>query len=152
MEYFRLYEKAPGRSPLGFGNAGGRWNVPGVPMIYACSYSALNFLEMLSIRGPVVTSVPWVLVVFELNEEPQYLSTSALPDLWNALPYGEGTVSLGSQWAVEGEMPFLQVPSAKLPLERYPEEHNLLINPLFPNVETLIEITEVVDVGFLVNS
>ncbi|MFN2424061.1 MAG: hypothetical protein ABR572_09835 [Cryomorphaceae bacterium] len=54
MEYFRLYEKAPGRSPHGFGNAG--------------------------------------------------------------------------------------------------EEHNLLINPLFPNVETLIEITEVVDVGFLVNS
>lgn len=152
MEYFRLYEKVPGRSPLGFGNAGGRWNVPGVPMIYACRYSALNFLEMLSIRGPVVTSVPWVLVVFEFKEEPQHLSVSALPAHWNALPYGEGTVRIGSQWSEECEMPFLLVPSARLPLERYPDEHNVLINPLFPGVEERIKIIDAIDVGFLVNA
>ncbi|WP_009032972.1 hypothetical protein [Indibacter alkaliphilus] len=66
-QYFRLIEDLPGRTPLGYGPRSGRWNLYGTPVIYACSYTSLNFLELLSIRGPVVTQSQWSLVIFEVS-------------------------------------------------------------------------------------
>lgn len=152
MRYYRLYEKVPGRSPLGYGRAGGRWNRAGIPMIYLSRFSSTNLLELLSIRGPYVTSVCWTLVVFNIDYDIPSLDLKALPENWNALPHPPAIQSLGQTWMREAEFPLLKVPSARLPLQAFPEEHNLLLNPLSPNYEQWFEIEEAWDVSFLLNS
>ena len=67
MRYFRLIEALSGRSGLGYGMAPGRWNQYGTPMIYACSVGSLNFLELLSIKGPVITQSSWKLISLEID-------------------------------------------------------------------------------------
>ena len=79
MRYFRLIENLPGRDPLGFGMGPGRWNVNGTPVIYASSVSALNFLELLSIKGPIVTESSWKLVSLEVVGSIPELEVDDLP-------------------------------------------------------------------------
>lgn len=120
-------------------------------MIYAARYTALNLLEMICIRGSVVSSVRWSLAVFEIDRDIPELDAAYLPPDWNRLPYPDSTVVIGSAWCDEGSGPFLKVPSARLPENRFPEEHNLLINPLHPDAFALTCVKEVTEVGFLLN-
>jgi RES domain-containing protein len=152
MRYFRLYEKVLGRNPLGYGRAGGRWNRPGMPMIYLSNYSSTNFLELLSIRGPFVTAVNCTMAVYNIDQEVPMLSLNALPENWNSLPHSSTTQALGETWIREAGLPFLIVPSARLPLQAFPAEHNLLVNPLFPDFGKSLKVEEIWEVDFLLNS
>ncbi len=152
MRYYRLYEKVPGRSPLGYGRAGGRWNPTGIPMIYLSRFSSTNFLELLSIRGPFVTSIKWSMAIYNIEHDIPSLDLNALPENWNALPHPPSTQALGLTWLREAEFPLLKVPSARLPLQAFPEEHNLLLNPFSPNFEGWVKNEETWDVSFLLNS
>lgn len=150
MEYFRLIENIPGRSPLGFGQGAGRWNPHGVPMIYACNFTSLNFLELLSIRGSMVRKAAWSLVVYEIKEDIPFLELESLPENWNSLPHSTSTQIIGSFWSKSQDSCALIVPSSRIPLYNYPKEHNLLINPLFPDLESKVKIKELVDVSFTI--
>lgn len=75
MKYFRLIENLPNRSPLGFGIGASRWNHWGTPIIYSCSMSSLNFLELLSIKGSVVTQSASQFVSLEITAEVSFLGS-----------------------------------------------------------------------------
>jgi RES domain-containing protein len=140
MKYFRLYEDNPGHTPFGYGRSGARWNLPDTPMIYLCSQSSLNYLEHLSIRWPVVSGISWTLVTYKIKIDIPNVKKDDLPGDWNAAPYPVTTQQFGSNWARGMISPFLKVPSARLPLSRFPEEHNLLLNPFHLDFKDNIEV------------
>ncbi len=151
MTYYRLCEKIKGRSPLGYGTGPGRWNSRGTPLIYCCNTQSLNFLELLSIKGPIVSTASWQLVYISVSEEIPYLDVGELPKDWRNRPYPITTQYMGTMWATEKSSVCLQIPSCRIPLEAYPEEHNLLINPLHPDFFKTIQAIEIRDVSFEVN-
>ncbi len=141
-----------GRSSLGYGMAPGRWNQYGTPMIYACSVISLNFLELLSIKGPVVTQSSWKLISLEIEGEIPELDAGQLPDDWKNRPHPRSTQEFGTAWAKGMISPILRVPSCRIPLKRYPTEHNLLINPFHREFLNLVKVVEEWDVSFEVNN
>ena len=151
MRYFRLIENLPGRDPLGYGLGQGRWNQFGTPMIYACAISSLNFLELLSIKGPVVTQSKWKLILIEVRGEIPELDVDFLPVDWKNRPYPRSTQEFGTAWAKGMISPILKIPSIRIPLMNYPTEHNLLINPLHKEFISKVKILEEWDVSFEVN-
>ena len=151
MVYFRLIEDLPGRSPLGYGMAGGRWNAFGTPLIYACNCSALNFLELLCIKGPMVSTSIWLLVQMEIQGDIPSLSVEDLTDSWSARPYPQATQDFGTYWAKKRISPVLKVPSCRIPLSSFPLEHNLLINPLHEAFSEFVKLKTVEKVSFEVN-
>ena len=151
MKYFRLIEKVHEKTPLGYGKAGGRWNLKGTPLIYASNYSAINFMELLSIKGPVVAATKWILIVLEIKGDIPHLEAQDLPPDWSTRPYPKSTQEFGTQWAQSRVTPFLKVPSCRIPLSSYPQEHNLLINPIHPDCNKLIDIVSMEEVSFRLN-
>ncbi|MDQ3392988.1 MAG: RES family NAD+ phosphorylase [Bacteroidota bacterium] len=152
MKYYRLMENLPDRSPLGYGAAGARWNLKGIPLIYACNHLALNYLELLSIKGPSVAKSIWSLITIEVSGEIPHLDPSSLPIDWRMRPYPGSTQQIGSQWAQNKKSVYLKVPSCRIPLVGYSEEHNLLINPLHPDVNNLIKLVGSESVLYEINS
>lgn len=151
MQYFRLIENLPGRDSLGYGLVQGRWNQFGTPMIYACAMSSLTFLELLSIKGPVVTQSKWKLIVIEVSGEIPELDADFLPLDWKNRPYPRSTQEFGTSWAKGMISPVLKIPSVRIPIQRYPIEHNLLINPLHKDFSKTVRLLEEWDVSFEVN-
>jgi|SRR5680860_700096 len=133
MKYFRLYEDIPSRTALGFGPGGTRWNHRGVPMIYLSNYSSIAINEILSIKGALVTKSTWILSTFEIQGEIQVFDLALLPEDWNSRPPGRTTKDIGTIFTRDLSSVCLRVPSARLNLSAFPEEHNLLVNPLHPN-------------------
>jgi hypothetical protein len=62
-----------------------------------------------------------------------------LPSDWKMRPYPISTQQIGSQWAQKMISPYLKVPSCRIAISSYPEEHNLLINPIHPDFGRLIK-------------
>ncbi len=108
---------------------GGRWNSPGVPVVYASSSLSLAALEYLVHLDR--EDVPRDLVAMRLeipDEGPvAALRASALPRDWRRYPAPPACAAAGDAWASRGEALVLRVPSAVVP-----EETNLLINPRHP--------------------
>ncbi len=91
---------------------------------------------------------------FEI-QNPDLIGTmekESLPQQWNILPHGKITQDFGKIWLQENEFPFLRVPSARLNLSFYPLEHNLLINPDFPDLKKHIEFVGQVRFDYLLSS
>ncbi|WP_111671603.1 RES family NAD+ phosphorylase [Algoriphagus litoralis] len=151
MRYFRLMENLPGRDSLGYGLGQGRWNQFGTPMIYACAMSSLNFLELLSIKGPVVTQSNWKLAILEIDGTIPELDADFLPPDWKNRPYPRSTQEFGTAWAKGMISPILKIPSIRIPLKSYPQEYNLLINPLHKEFSKTVKLIEEWDVTFEVN-
>lgn len=130
MVYYRLYQDLPGRTPIGYGTSGARWNKKGTPIIYCASSKAIATFEILSIFGSKVSSNPYILATIEVTGILNYIREIDIPKDWNAIPRPLSTQEIGTAWAKSMESLGLMVPSARLPLSAYPNEHNLLINPL----------------------
>jgi len=151
VRYFRLVENVHGRKPLGFGLGAGRWNQAGTPIIYGCSVSSLNFLELICIKGLVVTESKWKLVVLDIKWKIPELVAEDLPNDWKNRPHPRSTQEFGTSWAKSMVSPVLKIPSCRIPLKNYPEEHNLLINPLHSDFLSTVKLVEERDVSFEVN-
>lgn len=145
-------ENLSGRESLGYGLGPGRWNQFGTPMIYACAVSSLNFLEFSSIKGPVVTKSKWKLAVLEIEGKIPELDADFLPIDWKNRPYPRSTQEFGTAWAKRMISPTLKIPSIRIPLKSYPQEHNLLINPLHKEFSKTVKLIEEWDVSFEVSS
>jgi RES domain-containing protein len=104
---------------------GGRWNSPGVSMIYTAQSQALAALEML-----VHLDSPDLLkkyVLFEVSMDPSYvrdLDISSLPRNWKADPAPTKSQAIGDDWVTGGASAVLRVPSTLVP-----GESNHLLNP-----------------------
>jgi len=151
VKYFRLINKIFASTPLGYGRAGGRWNFPGTPIIYASNVSAITFMELLAIKGPVVANGSWVLITIQINADAPHLMSEDLPPDWGRRPYPTSTQAFGTNWAQSMMSPFLKVPSCRIPLSSYSAEHNLLINPLHPEAMKSMKIIAKEEVSFELN-
>ncbi len=100
----------------------------------------------------MVTQSKWKLVVLEINELLPELDASLLPTDWKNRPHPRSTQEFGTAWAKGMISPVLKIPSCRIPISSYPSEHNILINPLHPDLPNSVKLVEEWDVSFEVNS
>ena len=131
LKLFRLGTAAfPGWDGAGAAAQGGRWNPPGIPMIYTAGTLSLAMLERLVQRRNlgrtliVEAEVPAELAVEDLMARP--------PPNWRALGSPEAMAE-GGRWLASGRTPVLRVPSALVP-----REANYLVNPAHPDASRIM--------------
>ena len=104
---------------------GGRWNHPGIPMVYAAHTRALAALESLAHFGGAERHIAFVAFEIEIPDAlVMQLDTSRLPKDWRRPEAPVGTQDVGSRWQREGRSIALAVPSALIP-----QEFCVLLNP-----------------------
>lgn len=134
MEIFRLAREKYCSPLSGKGAAfyGGRWNSPGVELIYCAQNRSLAMAEvavhfsLASIPSDYFMMTIWVPDAIPV--EP--LHPKHLPVDWNIFPPPHALRIIGDQFVRKGENLLLQVPSAVTP-----GDHNILINPAHPAFE-----------------
>ncbi|HEX4667274.1 MAG TPA: RES domain-containing protein [Chthoniobacterales bacterium] len=121
----------PGRDAFageGAKRFGGRWNSPGVAVVYLSEHQSLAALEIFVHLQPLLPRQKYLAYFVEWEEaQMETLSPKKLPPDWRSSPPGPATMQLGDQWAREERSVVIAVPSVILPSER-----NFLINPAHP--------------------
>ena len=107
---------------------GGRWNRPGVPVVYVAESLALAALEVLvhTQNRHMLSAYSAVPVRFD-EKLVHALPSSALPEGWAASPLQVAAQALGDAWVEAGKTAVLSVPSAVVEAERI-----FLLNPAHP--------------------
>jgi len=109
---------------------GGRWNPPGMPVIYAASALSLAMLERLVQRRNLADTL---LVEAEAPPDLEIEDMMACPPQnWRALGSPEAA-SAGGAWLASGRSALLRVPSALIP-----REANFLVNPAHPDASRIV--------------
>jgi len=124
--------KADDLSGIGAKITGGRWNEPGVAMVYAAQSRALTCLETFVHLNAGGLPLNRYLVAIDIPDDIWNAARMTEPKDhsvgWDAQPAGRVSVGVGTQWAVARTSALLIVPSAIVP-----EESNVLINPAHPD-------------------
>ncbi len=122
---------------------GGRWNGPGVAVVYTAQTQSLAVLEMLvHLDGPDLLQ-RYVLIGVEVDASlVQEVVPSDLPQNWRADPAPATLRTIGDRWIKAASSVLLQVPSTLVPAES-----NFLINPAHPDFKTL-EIGDAITFDF----
>lgn len=112
---------------------GGRWNSPGVPMVYASGSLALAAMELFVHLEPNLQPDDLVAIAAALPEgEPaRRLVAAKLPKAWWTDDF-EPLRAMGDKWIRAKDSLAMAVPSAALPVE-----WNVLVNPLHPDVKEI---------------
>lgn len=130
MRVWRLVRKR--RLPSTFSGegsriVGGRWNNPGIPVVYTSSSLSLATLEYLTrasaLRAPQDVYSIWADVPDDLSME--IIPTDRLVKRWRRYdPLVQSLRELGDAWFARANTAVLRVPSAIIPVE-----DNVLLNP-----------------------
>lgn len=152
MKYYRLFLDGPMYAPLGFGSGAARWNHKMTPIIYVSNQTSIVVNEILSIKGSTVVKSNWITGTLNIDGSILELNLKDLPSNWNARPWPRSTQDIGTLWAKEMASVGLKVPSARLNLSAYPEEHNLLINPLHPEFLKTVSVLDKEVFNFQLNN
>jgi RES domain-containing protein len=112
---------------------GGRWNSPGVRMIYAAGSQSLAALEILVHTDDPndLINLRFVAVPVEI-EEALIDGPPKLPKDWAICPAPPSAARMGDLWVAQAGSCVLRVPSAVIRAE-----WNYLINPAHPNFSRL---------------
>ena len=113
--------------------AGGRWNSPGVSMVYTAGNPALAMLEMLVHLQAQELLNHYVL--FEVSFDERLVTKLAVKDLpktWRKSPPSTTIQRIGDTWIADRKSAVLRVPSAVLPIE-----WNYLLNPAHPDFKRI---------------
>jgi len=120
---------------------GGRWNHPGVGIVYASENQALATLEYLVHLNP--WAIPPRLKIASIavpdRMRPVSVDASKLPAGWRDSPASSELAEIGAEWVASGRSLLLRVPSAIVPAEC-----NVLINPSHPDMR-LVKIAMIED-------
>lgn len=107
---------------------GGRWNSPGVELIYTAANRALAMTEVaVHITFQMMPNQYWVIEI-EIPDNLTVESCDSLPPDWNSFPYNDASRKLGDKLVYENKSLALKVPSAVVQ-----KEWNILINPFHPD-------------------
>ncbi len=112
---------------------GGRWNSPGVSVVYFAESISLAVLEVLVHLQSTRVLDSYSLI--RIDFEPimiQSIAANALPATWADFPAPRELQALGDAWVQSSESALLRVPSAIVPLE-----YILLLNPDHPDAAKL---------------
>jgi RES domain-containing protein len=107
---------------------GGRWNPPGIRIVYCADSRSLAVVEVLAnIRRPALLhGQQWVLIRLTLAEE-LVERPARVPDDWRQQPYAPASQAFGAEWVQAQRTVGLRVPSVVVP-----GEFNYLLNPAHP--------------------
>lgn len=118
---------------------GGRWNSPGVAVVFTSTHLSLAALEYLVHTD--IEEVPDDLVALRIEVPDDAgelrLTPSDLPANWQDMLYSAECRGLGDSWARDGQSLLLRIPSVIIP-----EEDNVLINPAHPGAEAVRVVSE----------
>jgi len=114
---------------------GGRWNPPGLPVVYCADSLALACLEILVHADPEDLPKELVAVSAEIprSVRPLRLEIPSLPGNWRKYPAPESLQAIGREWLQRSEYGVLCAPSVLIPAER-----NYLLNPLHPDFRSVV--------------
>lgn len=108
---------------------GGRWNRPGVPIVYVAESQSLAVLEMLVHLDAPALLEKYVFLEVDLAASLVIdLDRSSLPKNWQSDPVPEAIQAIGDRWVFSGDSTVLRVPSVLVP-----GESNFLLNPRHPD-------------------
>ena len=113
---------------------GGRWNLPGVAVVYTSEHLSLAVLELLVHFGAEGLKRVYCAFPVEIPADlaVTHLEIEALPPSWREYPPPVEVQRLGTDWAQRGDTAVLVVPSVLVP-----EERNVLLNPNHPDFARL---------------
>ncbi|QTF91561.1 RES family NAD+ phosphorylase [Halomonas sp. BM-2019] len=96
---------------------GGRWNLPGDPVLYFATSPSLAMLEMSHyLPSPRHVPASYRLGVYEAEDASmETREVASLPKGWAAFPYPVATQTLGSEWLRARSGLILKVPSCAVP-------------------------------------
>jgi RES domain-containing protein len=113
---------------------GGRWNRPGVPIVYCAQTRALAALEALAHFAGAERRIEFVTFGIDIPEALALrIEAADLPRDWRSDEPGASTQNLGSDWQRNGRSAALVVPSVLIP-----QEHCVLLNPGHPDIDKIM--------------
>ena len=134
--FFRIATEAPSfqandLSGEGARLSGGRWNPPGLAVVYASSTASLACLESLVHLN---NTLPLNRYLVAITLSDGLIKRASKFDVkkgiaWDAKPAGRTSIAWGGQWLAAARSLCALVPSVVVP-----EELNLLINPAHPDI------------------
>jgi len=112
---------------------GGRWNSPGVPVVYVSSSRALAAIELAVHLDRAALLSSFVLISCEFDERiVTRIARNTLPADWRLDPAPPGLAAIGDAWVRAAKSAVLEVPSAIVE-----QEPNYLLNPNHPEFATI---------------
>lgn len=109
----------------------GRWNSETQPVLYTAPTISLAVLETAAHIDngglPLNRFLVRINVPDNVWKHREEIDVAALTPTWAAIPAGQGSVNVGSEWLTSLRSPVLLVPSVIVP-----EERVALINPTHP--------------------
>jgi RES domain-containing protein len=112
---------------------GGRWNSPGIRLIYTADSPALATLELLVHLNASMLLPSFVLCSVSFDDAlATAVDRSALPRNWRSFPPPPDLAAIGDRWARARSSLALVVPSAVIDLQ-----DNFLINPEHPDFSSV---------------
>ncbi|MCG8307669.1 MAG: RES family NAD+ phosphorylase [Cytophagales bacterium] len=119
----------------------GRWNLRKTKVLYTASNPSLCAWEVFAHQ---IDGDSWPTDYFLLKIEVQgtdilTISARDLPAEWNTLAYKNSVRKFGSDIMARDKPLGFWVPSVVIP-----EEHNLILNPQFPNYHSLVKLKETI--------
>ena len=137
MRAFRIVKKRHALTAFSGEGArayGGRWNHPGIPMVYAAQTRALAALESLAHYGGAERRMAFVTFEIEIPDKLAIqVEAAALPRDWRSDEPAASTQSFGSEWQRGGRSAVLVVPSVPVP-----QEFCVLVNPEHPDIDKIM--------------
>jgi len=128
MIVFRLSRVAYAADLSGQGArfAGGRWNSPGIALVYTSESRALCTAEIAVHTGLGLLPENFQLISIEIPDDViiTVIDPTILPPGWRSFPYPSFTRNMGDLFVKENRNLVLKVPSAVVP-----GDFNYLINP-----------------------
>lgn len=131
MQVFRLARANRRYDLSGYGAflVGGRWNLPGLALLYTAEARSLAMLEVLVHLPAADLPADMYLLTLEVPDtaSQETMTAADLPPDWQRLTQPHPTALLGHAWLQAGRSLALRVPSVIVA-----QEHNLLLNPAHP--------------------
>jgi RES domain-containing protein len=122
---------------------GGRWNSPGVHVVYVSEHQSTAAFEVFANRVPFILEEKYKAFRLEWPDGlTEIFSLKKLPANWRISPPSRSTMEIGDRWIQERRSAVLALPSAISPADT-----NFLLNPEHPDFKR-IRIHPPIDFAF----
>ena len=122
---------------------GGRWNSPGVHVVYVSEHQSTAAFEVFANRVPFILEEKYKAFHLEWPDGlTEIFPAKKLPTNWRVTPPPSETMEIGDRWVQERRSAVLALPSAISPADT-----NFLLNPKHPAFKS-IHIHPPIDYSF----